>query len=206
MNFEINTIFPTCFITSNIGRELTKSELDVVEKNSLDDAVEKNSGNIVSKERYVLKKYKELSNINSFIENGIVYYLEHIIKPKPDLQFFITQSWLNYTKPGQFHHRHAHSNSIISGVFYFNAQQNFDKIKFSDENYDRIKYTPTEYTLFNSKTWWYPVKTGDLIIFPSELEHMVDVTESTETRISLAFNVFAKGIFGDEHRLTALYL
>ena len=205
MNFEINTIFPTCFITSNIGRELTKSELDVVEKNSLDDAVEKNSGNIVSKERYVLKKYKELSNINSFIENGIVYYLEHIIKPKPDLQFFITQSWLNYTQPGEFHHKHEHPNSYISGVLYVNADPEKDKIYFYKNGYKRISLPTERYNQFNSESWWFSVGTCDMVIFPSYLTHMVEQTVSADTRISIAFNTFLKGYIGEEASLTALH-
>jgi uncharacterized protein (TIGR02466 family) len=118
----------------------------------------------------------------------------------------MTQSWLNFTKPGEFHHKHAHPNSLISGVYYFNADKENDKIYFYDDEYQRIKIQPKDWNYHNSKSWWYPVGTGDLVIFPSELTHMVDVTTSKETRISLAFNVFAKGVFGQEEHLTALYL
>jgi hypothetical protein len=94
----------------------------------------------------------------------------------------------------------------LSGVFYFNADPEKDKIQFSNDIYRTISIPAKEWTIRNSKTWWVPVATGDLIIFPSYLEHMVEQTVSDETRISLAFNTFAKGYFGDEVSNTALHL
>jgi hypothetical protein len=43
-------------------------------------------------------------------------------------------------------------------------------------------------------------------MFPSSLTHMVETKEGTNTRISLAFNVFVKGTLGDNTRLTELIL
>jgi hypothetical protein len=50
----------------------------------------------------------------------------------------LTQSWLNYTKPGQFHHKHAHPNSFISGVLYMKAARQRDKIYFYKDGYKQI--------------------------------------------------------------------
>jgi hypothetical protein len=47
-------------------------------------------------------------------------------------------------------------------------------------------------------------KTGDIILFPSSLTHMVETKEGTNTRISLAFNVFIKGTVGNNKNLTEL--
>ena len=44
--------------------------------------------------------------------------------------FYITQSWLNYTNEKQVHYPHSHPNSIISGVYYINANPKFDYIRF----------------------------------------------------------------------------
>jgi uncharacterized protein (TIGR02466 family) len=207
MQYFINTIFPKTFICSNIGREITQEELKVVAENAIPGNTHKNTGNITSLERYLLKDKIEFTSIKTFIEDGIKNYVDTVVKPKDDLQFYITQSWLNYTKPGEHHHKHAHPNSLLSGVFYFNADKEKDKIYFYDDNeYKRIKLEPKEWNLYNSNSWWYPVGTGDLVIFESNLTHMVDTTISDQTRISLAFNVFAKGSFGSEDSLTALYL
>jgi hypothetical protein len=51
-----------------------------------------------------------------------------------------------------------------------------------------------------------PVGTGDLLLFPSSLMHMVDNTVSKDTRISLSFNTFPVGTIGKEINADALHL
>jgi len=200
--FYINSIFPTSIVGGSLDRELTKEELAVAAEHKT--KTYNNSGNITSLDRYILKT--QLPEIKKFIEEGIKTYVDEIIAPLNPLEFYITQSWLNYTELGQYHHKHAHPNSIISGVFYFNADEEKDKIFFYNEKYKQIAIPSKNWTIHNSESWWLPVKTGGLILFPSHLTHMVEQTISTETRISLAFNVFAKGYIGDEVSLTALHL
>jgi uncharacterized protein (TIGR02466 family) len=205
MNFSINDIFPISFLRSNIESSLSQQELDAASYHLSEGKYHSNAGNHVSVDSYVLHDAR-LERVKNFIDDGVKNYVNSIIIPKNNIEFYVTQSWFNYTKPGQFHHRHNHPNSILSGVFYFNADPEKDKIQFSNDIYRTISIPAKEWTIRNSKTWWVPVATGDLIIFPSYLEHMVEQTVSDETRISLAFNTFAKGYFGDEVSNTALHL
>ena len=76
-----------------------------------------------------------LNNLRKWIESKINIYCLDILKLK-DVEPYITQSWLNYTEKDQYHHKHAHPNSIISGVFYINCHESLDKITFFDEKYD----------------------------------------------------------------------
>ena len=101
---------------------------------------------------------------------------------------------------------HAHPNSLISGVFYINSDDKFDKIKLFKQQYETIQLEIKEWNIWNSKSWWFPVKTGDIILFPSSLTHMVENKQGDNTRISLAFNVFIKGIIGNNKDLTELML
>ena len=121
-----------------------------------------------------------------------------------DIKPYITQSWLNYTETNQYHHKHEHPNSLVSGVFYINADEDNDKIRFFSNKYEVIRPEINEFNLFNSTTWWFPVKTNDIVLFPSSLTHCVDIKKGTNTRISLAFNVFIKGKIGKEKLLTEL--
>jgi uncharacterized protein (TIGR02466 family) len=202
MQYTLQSFFPTTVLTTNIGREFTKEEMDVVDKHRFQ--IYKNSGNVTSINTHILDS--EFPTIRNEIQNCIQYFVSTILNPKNNLQFFITQSWINYTEPGQFHHKHAHPNSILSGVFYFNAEEGFDKIHFFKESYKQIVIPPKEWNIHNSDSWWLPVKTGDIILFPSSLVHMVETTVSKTTRTSLAFNVFAKGLFGEDETLTSLRL
>ena len=69
-----------------------------------------------------------------------------------------------------------------------------------------IKFPPVKWNEYNSESWWFPVGTGELILFPSNLSHKVQPVEGSDTRISLAFNTFPVGHIGDEDELTALHL
>lgn len=168
-----------------------------------DEPQRPNDGNTSSVDKYILKK---LPDLTTFIEKSLHTYLMSTINPKNDTHLRITQSWLNWTKPGQYHHKHAHPNSLISGCYYVNANKETDKIFFYRDGYQQIKFPPIEWNAYNSESWWYPVGTGDLIFFPSSLTHMVQPVGGEDTRISLAFNTFPVGYVGDEDELTALHL
>jgi hypothetical protein len=60
--------------------------------------------------------------------------------------------------------------------------------------------------VWNSESWWYETGAGDLIIFPSNLTHMVQTKQGDGTRISISFNTFVKGYIGSDESLTGLHL
>jgi uncharacterized protein (TIGR02466 family) len=202
--FGSKMIFPTTLVISEENYSVTKNEIEFAKNNSL--TVQKNAGNTTSLNREVLND-PEMKGISDFINEGIQYYVKNIIDPRENLQFYVTQSWINFTKSAEYHHRHSHPNSIISGVFYINAEKDIDKITFfKPPIYSTIQIPSREPSFVNGDSWWWPVEPGRLIIFASSLEHMVEQTKSTSTRISLSFNVFCKGTIGDKHNLTLLEL
>jgi uncharacterized protein (TIGR02466 family) len=200
---SINGIFPKPVYISKLNRELTSLELKFVEKNKKDFS--ENTGNIRSINSYVLNE-KPFLNIKKELNLRINDYFDKIICPANKITPYITQSWLNYTETNQYHHKHAHPNSLVSGVFYINCHEEYDKIKFFNDKYSMIKPETKDWNIWNSETWWFSIKTGDIILFPSSLTHMVENKEGTNTRISLAFNVFVKGIIGSNKGLTELIL
>ena len=166
-----------------------------------------NEGNSTSVQRTLLKN-KKLSNLNTWIESCMNEYFDEVYKPKFEVSPFITQSWCNYTKKNQWHHKHRHPNSFISGVFYVQAEEDKDKIYFfHPKTYHQIKiHPPREWNAWNSESWWYGVKSNFMVLFPSSLEHWVAPVETEETRISLSFNTFLKGYIGDDDSLTGLHV
>lgn len=164
-----------------------------------------NEGNTSSCNTYILKD-NILIDLKVFIEKCLFEYVLSTIAPKNTLDFRITQSWVNWTKPGQYHHKHSHPNSVISGCFYVDANKETDKIFFYRDAYRQIQFPPSEWNQYNSESWWFPIGTNDLVFFPSNLTHMVQPIKNDNTRISLAFNVFPFGYIGDEEALTGLHL
>ena len=199
----VNGIFPTPIYISKINRELTPLELKFVDKNKKD--FYKNEGNITTNNNYILNE-KPFANIKKELDLRVQDYFNKVISPANKITPYITQSWLNYTETNQYHHKHAHPNSLVSGVFYINCHEEHDKIKFFNDNYKTIRLEIKDWNIWNSESWWFTVKTGDVILFPSSLTHMVETKQGDNTRISLAFNVFIKGTVGNNKNLTELHL
>jgi uncharacterized protein (TIGR02466 family) len=202
--YTIHNLFPIPIYMTNMDRPFTKQELKFAEEQK--KHCTKNEGNINTKDNYILNR-KEFKNIKKFLDAACKDYLERIICPKNNIELYITQSWLNYTEENQFHHRHAHPNSIISGVLYFNSDN--DNIKFfNPKQYHQIspQIDEDKYNIWNSSSWWFPVETGQLVMFPSSTTHQVDTKKGNNTRVSLAFNTFYKGAIGSNSSLTELIL
>lgn len=204
MEATIHGIFPTPIYISKVNRVLTESELSFIDKTKLE--VYKNEGNTSSNNNHILNN-KEFKNLKKELDLRVQDYFDKVISPSNKITPYITQSWLNYTETNQYHHKHEHPNSLVSGVFYINCDDKFDKIVFFKKDmYQMIKPEVKEWNLWNADSWLFPVKTGDIILFPSSLTHMVENKQGTNTRISLAFNVFIKGTVGNNKSLTELIL
>jgi uncharacterized protein (TIGR02466 family) len=162
-------------------------------------------GNVTSTDNTILRN-RSMTKLRDFIESSVSEYFKSIYSPKHDVSLRVTQSWINYTEPGQYHHKHAHPNSFVSGVFYPQANRETDKIYFYRDGFQQIKFPPSDWNIWNSESWWFEVGTGDLILFPSSLTHMVETVKGEDTRISLSFNTFPVGNIGEEVDLTGLKL
>lgn len=197
----INNLFPTPVLAAELGRPFTKKEINFV-KNTFNKCRE-NAGNLISLDNFILNN-KELKNIKKFIESQCKYYLENVMCPDNDIELYITISWLNYTLKNGFHHAHTHHNSVVSGVFYFDVDEKKDSISFIKNEYSQIDILPKNFNPWNSKTWWLPIKNGQLLMFPSSLIHSVPTKKEEGNRISLSFNTFLKGELGDVRQTSHL--
>ena len=200
----IQGIFSEPVYKSSINRPILKIEKIFLKKCSKDKF--KNEGNYASLDTYILNQ-EPFKKLKKELQKHIDEYVEKIYTPEKKTKLYITQSWLNYTNETEYHHAHQHPNSIVSGVFYFDADIKFDSIQFHRLDSKRtIQIVPREYHHFNSDSWVFEVETGDLVLFPSYLKHNVKNKKGKNTRISLAFNTFVKGTIGSFRKLTELKL
>jgi len=195
----IHNLFPIPIGIYELQRKINEDEINFVLKQDK----RKNDDNKSSVDTYILKNL-ELKVICDFIEDSVQKYFLDVYCPPEKTKIKITQSWLNYTKKGEFHHKHSHPNSFISGVFYFQSDETLDKIYFYNDKYNQFNLYPKKWNNWNSKSWWFESKQGNLILFPSSLSHSVLPVESEKERISLSFNTFLYGEIGNEYELTSL--
>ena len=200
---QIVPIFPIPIYYSNLNRKFTKKENNFFKKIISKNV--NNFGNIVSSNNYVFNN-KVLKTIKEEINIRLEDYLNKILQPKNNIDLYITQSWINSTTKNQYHHAHAHPNSLISGVLYLDADPKIDRIYFIKDSNPRVSLKTKNYNMFNSTSWFFSVKPGDLLIFPSSTNHYVAQKKENNKRISLSFNTFVKGKLGDNTSLNELFL
>jgi len=109
--------------------------------------------------------------------------------------YFITQMWANKYSPttevkkGGNIHAHFHSNSLLSGVLYFD-ENTPTRIFNHDKTRQIIKSSSAENTIFTSEVFTVNAKPGRLLLFPSYLVH--DSEPSDKERVTIAFNIMPK--------------
>ena len=134
-----------------------------------------------------------LQGDNSEIDKLITYLNKEVSSCAKQVglaELEIYNLWLNINPPGSYNHLHNHVGSVLSGVYYVDAEPNQGNIQF--ERTDNAQYHIPEYveneTYFTSTRATYAAKTGALYIFPSWLNHSVQGNKANSDRISIAFN------------------
>ena len=202
----IHQLFPEPLYSSTLERVLTQEELKILNEHK--KKTKKNAGNSRTNDNYVLE-HKALKNLKKDIQTKVMDYFDKVVCTN-NITPYITQSWINYTESDQFHHRHSHPNSLVSGIFYISADKKVDSVTFYKGYLDHtklnIKLDITKYNTFNSSSCTFPVETGNILLFRSSLEHGVKKKKGNNIRISLSFNIFIKGTVGNKEDLTELIL
>jgi uncharacterized protein (TIGR02466 family) len=157
---------------------------------------EPNQGNSLSSDTKFLNNYIDTS-FYSTLKNHINNYFYNILKASSEIEIYITDSWINIAKPGEWHPRHHHPNSIISGVYYFSSNPDSSPIMFDSPRKSEINFKRSELDILSASSWSLPTPACTLYLFPSYLDHSVPVNSTDKDRMSLAFNTFIKGNIND---------
>jgi len=150
----------------------------------------KNYLNQVSINKYVLNDSK-MSRIKEKLIESCNSFASQVWRVKnPSL--FITQSWVNWTLPGECHHEHTHKNSLYSAVLYIDVTPQ-DTIYFIKPVKIELEPEYEEFVPCNAHMSTFFVKKNQLLIFPSWLKHGVNTVVGADRteRISLSFNIFS---------------
>lgn len=159
-----------------------------------------NVSNVTSKDTYVLND-PLCNELKAWLHSHLASFFYDYYKIDKKVKMFITQSWLNFTEKGEFHHTHNHPNSILSGVFYFTGEDIQLKFHSDTDLFKGLQLPVTQYTDDNSEGYDIKVSPGQLVLFPSHMTHEVPEFKGT-LRVSLAFNTFIKGDIGSLAGLT----
>jgi len=200
-----NTIYPLFaypVMVCGIKHEFTESEKKYISELEMID----NVGNSMSRNDRVLDS-NEMSGIRLFIDEQILKLKKKLLRIKDQNEIYITQSWVNKAHPDQFHPKHKHPNSVISGVLFLNEDndESLPPIRFHrTQDMFPLDFSFDDLNEFNASTREFAPMQGMLVLFPSLLEHDVKRNTSNCVRTSLSFNTFVRGKVGDKKQLTEI--
>lgn len=111
---------------------------------------------------------------------------------KPCLE--LTDAWLNVAEPGAFQEFHNHSKSHFSAVYYIQAELTSGNIIFkSHSGFDDMFGLPkVDTNQYNFSHYYFNPVPSRLLVFRSNLQHMVGLNKSSTSRIGASFNFIAK--------------
>lgn len=102
-------------------------------------------------------------------------------------------AWANVLNSGGYNSLHAHPNSFWSGVYYVNGNESVPEHPYSGK-LELIDPRPAASVAYVENTklsgrFLVNPSAGQLVVFPSWLQHCVHPYHGSEPRISIAFNV-----------------
>lgn len=201
MNYQMHNLFPVPVYQTRIA---APDPLLLVKLTSFEWEHPGYDGPVTHKEsanRKVLD-LPQLKSLKEQIQKHVDFYVHEILGANKEQSWEITTSWVNQAVPGQYHSVHLHSNSMVSGTYYIKTTPNSGTICFHRSAGQQNLWGSTlcvdfdKTTEYNVQAVGFNPEPGDILLFPSILEHSVLTNDSQEDRYSLAFNVFPRGIFG----------
>jgi uncharacterized protein (TIGR02466 family) len=131
-------------------------------------------------------EFQELSSCVSHVATSVLRFLRI-----GDEAVEITACWATVLAKGATHKAHTHPNNFLSSVYYVRVHQGSNTINFHDPRKQSQIIRPPVVELTGENTDQVVVRltNGTLLMFPSYLEHSVDVNMSEEERISISFNI-----------------
>ena len=140
-----------------------------------------------------------ISNIGGYQGHGyfnktLFHYIAKNLPTNLDkpLKEITSNMWININKTGDYNGMHDHNpyqGTALSGVFYVKTPKNCGRIKLYDPR-QFVTNAPDMAYYNNSNTFHYfDPEPNMLLIFPGWLKHLVEPNQSSEPRISIAFNI-----------------
>jgi uncharacterized protein (TIGR02466 family) len=200
----IYPLFSTPLYVNNVG-DFAKPDLGKLEYTSKVPTGGEHTF-LTSIDKNVLDR-PEFKGIHDLVMNEVNLYTRDVFRVNKSIEFYITNSWVNVHRRGDYCVPHNHHNSLISGVLYLHVTDTSGDVVFYRDGQSLIPFPPAldlemdSFNIYNCKNWGHKPRTNENCLVPSVVKHSVEPNESDEQRWCLAFNVFVRGDIGALHKL-----
>ena len=135
--------------------------------------------------------------ITNLVNETIKHTEKYAVEYEADLENYrvvCTDFWFNIAQPGNYQEYHQHPNNHFSAVYYVKGNPNSGNIRFKSMDSIATGNTiptkiPTEKISGSTETCFYEPQPSKLLLFKSNLLHMVEKNLSTKDRISISMNL-----------------
>ena len=97
--------------------------------------------------------------------------------------------WININQHNAFNERHTHPGSDLSAIYYHVVPPNSGHLVLTNPHHHTHFNVLSHTKNNNGPALHITPKANQIIIFPSYIEHKVEPNNSTEDRISIAWNI-----------------
>ena len=124
------------------------------------------------------------------IKSEVLQFSKEFGQNKNDIMY--NGGWINLAAPGAYQEYHVHGNSHFSIVYYIDVPDNSGDIVFLSPEATVADMYPLpkeeKVTYAGVKTFKFTPVANDLLIFRSNLMHMVNQNKSERNRVSISIN------------------
>jgi hypothetical protein len=133
-----------------------------------------------------LEKLPDYQRLRRYIERFGRRYLARV--GYLDIPEFNIFSWAAVHSHSDFHGPHTHTGELLVGVYYARVNKNSGRLRLFDPRGQIVPF---------GKTYDFNCQSGQMIFFPSWLQHAALPTKDEGDRVIFAFNIGIGGGRGD---------
>lgn len=201
MEHRVYNLFPLALMEFD-NFPITDKEIDKLINDQDFESIQVENG-LISSDKYILnqKKNKELKK-NIF--NCVDMYTHKVLDLHRNISFYFQNSWMMKHRPKDWGQNHIHENSLISGILYLKTPPNSGNLILhrnrivSNHLNPYINIPAKNPNIYNADSFVVVVEAKKLILFPANMNHSIEINNSSEDRYCIAFNIFFKGTLGEE--------
>jgi len=203
IKYDVKPLFAEPIFRCDISSAISTEQVNFIQKQPMVS----NQANLISENLYLFEE-PEMASIKAAVQEALDTYAKEVLCIPQ--QLYITQSWSLINNPTIGMHGHSHSNSVVSGSLYYCElpEPNANMVFSRHRGYQQLELSPDHQkrNIYNTTANAVEPKQGEVILFSSSLQHLVEKNNSAKLRYSIAFNSFIKGKLGSFHDVSELII
>lgn len=165
--------------------------LDVDNSSLLEFVYDQTNQGTMLQSKFLDSSIEPLKSLSCLVQDKFTE-LHKSIGLSDDYFHVINNVWINTNNNINIDSAHCHPGNVFSAVYYVNAELNCGDLIFINPDkglcHSIHPVLIKDFNSYNSHNYRIVPKSGNLIIFPSHLEHYVRTNNSKSLRVSIAFN------------------